>query len=342
MKPRTQPTTAPGLIPEAPAYPPIVDILATLGVPLSQRGHPNLREFVPNRFIPLAEATARGWSMYWSGDACLYGHQASRKVSNPNECTDCVRVREGKPAIYPKSRAQEFRSVTKPTKAEAAAPVIVTPAAPPELPASDQKFLAALDELRDFDAAATAVSTKRGLIEARVSSNEMFRKALTDLCERRGIAWTRTPDATAFQWTAETERQFARRFVDCGLLEQTRQELGISASDYHAHLAASSTFADAIEQSRPLARATLRERAMQDASRGNDRLARLMEADGEAGIFTDHFGNKVPYVNSEAAAQELQKILDEIDRDLHRQELLEEVCEQRTSTAAASHEDLTT
>jgi hypothetical protein len=148
MKPIPQKSTGPGLIPQAPeAYPAIADIPAELGVPLTQRGMPDLRGFVPNRFIPQAESRARGWSMFWEGAACRFGHQASRSLSNPNICTDCVRIKEGKPGLYPTSRAQEFREhVRKDPSAPAAVIQAPTPPVSPEPSAADQKFLAKLDD----------------------------------------------------------------------------------------------------------------------------------------------------------------------------------------------------
>lgn len=315
---------------------PTNDDLTELGVPVTQRGQPNLRDHVPKRFIPLAEAQAKGWSRYYDGGACRFGHQASRAVANPAECSDCVRVRAGKDPIYPKSRAQEFRSATKPTNAEkAAAPVIVAPPAPPEPSAADQKFLAKLDELRDFDVAAKAAGTTRGLIEARASSNPVFRAALDDLCERRQIPRTRAPDA-AFKWTLEIERQLVRRFVDTGLIAQSRDELGVSASDYQAHLRDSSDFASAISEAMPMARETLRERAVQAAAVGNDKLAKLIEEE-QGSVFIDVMGRRHAYLDPNGAREELTKLLASARKKLAQRQALERIAVER----GASNTDLT-
>jgi hypothetical protein len=79
----------------------IISAELELGVPVTQRGRPNLRDFVPMRFIERTEALARGWSRYWMGVECRAGHRASRAVYNPPECSDCLRVRSGKRPIYP-------------------------------------------------------------------------------------------------------------------------------------------------------------------------------------------------------------------------------------------------
>jgi hypothetical protein len=316
-----------------------------LGVSLSQRGQPKLRDEVPKRLISREESEARGWSLFYDASACRFGHQSAKSTSNLG-CTDCARLREGKPAIYPVSKAQEFRKATKPTKA-AAAPVVIQQPAAPELSAKDQSFLAHLDTLRDFDAAAKAAGTVRGLIEARASSYPLFRSALEDLCARRDIPWTRAVDPQAFVWTPATERQLVKRFIDTGLLEQARNELGIAASDYHAHLAASPEFAAAISGAEPTARQTLRERAIQAAERGNDRLAKILE-DEQQDMFVDPTGRRVSYINPEQCRAELTQLLADVKKMFDKEDQLRDVIRannaKRTGAVVAeanTNEDLT-
>ncbi len=270
-------------------YPPLDPNQAALelGVALTQRKHPNLRDQAPKRLVSKAEAEARGWSWYFDGGStCRYGHVAARRTANPNICSDCEKVAAGEEPIYGKSRTQKYyEKPRRPAKDQAAPVVIAAPAAPTPVEPSkkEQEFLAALDSVRDFDKAAEQTGFNRGLIEARASSNEVFRKALTDLCERRGIARTRAPDST-FTWTEEVERNLVRRFVDTGLLETARSECGVTASDYFAHLEKSPTFAAAIEAARPKAREVLRDRATQGAERGNVNLLKLLEEDEPTAI----------------------------------------------------------
>ena len=89
---------------------------------------------------------------------------------------------------------------------------------------------------------------------------------------------TRAPDETGVKWTEEFEKRFAMRLVDCGLVEQTRTELGVSASSYHAHLERSPSFASLVAAAEPLARHTLLDRATKEAAAGNDRLMKILEA----------------------------------------------------------------
>jgi hypothetical protein len=318
--------------------PPLDEITAELGVPVSQRGQPNLRDFVPKRLVTLEEAKTKGWSWHFEGNPCRYSHIAARRTSNPSICSDCDRLRATPPqepiygkskaqAFYPESRIKGNKDLTSPTSVAAA------PAAPLELPKKDQEFLAELDSLRDFDAAAAAVGTKRGLIEARVSSNEMFRKAIEDLCQRRGIAWSRAPDAEEFVWTAAIERALVRRWIDLGILAAARDELKIPASAYQDHMQRSTEFFALIEEARPRAKESLRERAVQDASRGNDRLAKLLEDDPEVGIFTDHMGRKVSRLNGTTAREALEKILDEARKALAKRDALKRIAMKRNTSA---------
>jgi hypothetical protein len=316
--------------------PPLDEITAELGVPVSQRGQPALQDHKPKRLVTREEAKDRGWAWYFDGSPCRYSHIAARRTANPSICSDCERVKAGEEPIYNKSKSQTFypESRIKGNKDLTSPSVIATaPAAPLELPKKDQEFLAQLDELRDFDAAALAVGTKRGLIEARVSSNEMFRKALEDLCSRRGIAWSRAPEAEDFKWTPTIERQLIRRYIDTGILHTAREEMKIPASDYQDHMQKSSAFYAMIEEAKPMAKATLRERAIQDAGKGNDRLAKLLEDDPEVGIFTDPSGRKVSYLNPSIARQEVQKILDEARKMLFKRDALKRIAMERNTAA---------
>jgi hypothetical protein len=263
---------------------------AELGVTLSQRLLPDLSAAAPKRLVQKAEAEARGWSWYFDGgSACRYGHVAARRTANPNICSDCERTKDGKEPIYGKSRVQKFYTEPRRKSKDPSAPVVIAaPSAPPaqvEPSKKEQEFLAALDETRDFDAAAQRTNFSRSQIEARASVNEVFRKALTDLCERRGIAWTRAPDSI-FTWSEEVEKNLVRRFVDTGLLETARNDCGIAASDFYSYLDRSPNFAAAIEAARPRARETLRDRAIQAADRGQDKLLKILEEDAPQSIAT--------------------------------------------------------
>jgi hypothetical protein len=242
--------------------------------------YPDLVNSLALRNLPKETAEAEGWPTFYMPEPCANGHTAARFVKN-SLCVDCWRVRQGRETIYPtaKNRTYYKQRDTAPALTATGAPVVIAPPSPPEPSKVEQKFLAALDESRDFDTAAAAVNWARGLVESRASSNPVFKAALTDLCTRRDIPWTRAADPETYRWTTEIEKAFSRRYVDCGLIEQTRSELGNSASDYHAHIAASPSFASLIAAAEPLARITLRDRATKEAAAGNDRLLKILEVD---------------------------------------------------------------
>lgn len=311
-----------------------------LGVQLTQKLQPNLRDFVPTRFVPETEAKARGWSMFYDGRACRFGHQAARYVSNDRRCSDCLRLKAGQEPIYPASRAQTFFSAEHAAKIRDSklgiTPVAAVqqpqPAAPREPSRKEQAFLEALAMTGEFDAAAQSAGMSRGQVEARASVDSVFKVALVDLCERHGIPWTRAADPKAFAWTAAIEKQFVDRFVDTGLLEQARTDLGISASVYQQHLTESPDFAGMVDAARPPARETLKERALHAADRGNDRLLKSLENDLEEDFVRMPDGSKVRRLgNPDAMRAEIEDVLNTIRKSLASKDRLREVCVARAA-----------
>lgn len=243
----------------------------------SGRQQPDLINSIALKTLTKEQAAAEQWTTYYVPQPCANGHVASRFVKNDG-CVSCWLVKQGREPLYPMAKNRTYYKQRTPDAVTATgAPVVIAAPTPPEPKPVEQKYLAALAELRDLDAAALAVGLTRGLVESRASSNPVFKAALEDLMSRLSIAWTRAPDAETYRWTSDIEKQFARRYVDCGLIEQTRSELGVSASDYHAHIAASANFSALIAAAEPLARLTLRDRATRAAESGNDRLLKLLQ-----------------------------------------------------------------
>lgn len=309
---------------------------AELGVQLTKALQPNLRDFVPSRFVPESEAKARGWSMFYDGRACRYGHQAAAYVSNSRRCSDCVRVKAGLEPIYPKSRAQEFFSAAHVEKIRDAKLGITPAAAQPQPPAAprepspkEQKFLESLALTGEFKSAAESAGMSRGQIEARASVDPTFKSALTDLCERLSIPWTNptvTESAKGFAWTDAIEKQLIRRYIDSGLIESARQELGISASDYQQRLTDNPDFAAAIDAARTPARETLKERALQAADRGNDRLLKALEDEADENFTRLPDGTKVRRLgNPDVMREEMAALLKTARENLAAKERLREV-----------------
>jgi hypothetical protein len=283
-------------------YPPVdlTQLAQELGVPVSQRMQPDFKAVVPSRFVTLAEAKVRGmaWCYDLSLGECRYGHHAARRTANVQICSDCERVKAGEAPIYGKSRANKH--YPEPRRKSASAPAATTapaaPAAPPEPSKKEQEFLAALDETRDFDQAAQRTNFSRSQIEARASVNEVFAKALNDLCDRRQIPRTRKV-AAGFPWTVDIERDLVRRWIDGGLLHLARDETGVSASEYFAHLEASPSFGAMIEAARPLATEALKDRSLHAAGTGNVKLLEYLTKNAEAD--TPLSGMTVEQMNAE-------------------------------------------
>ena len=266
--------------------------------------YPDLVNSLALRNLPKETAEAEGWPTFYMPEPCAHGHTSARFVKN-SLCVDCWRVRQGRDTIYPTAKNRTYYKQRDPSApvAAAGAPAPVAPSQP-ELKPVRQRFLAELAESRDIDAACAAVpGFTKGILQSALSTDPAFKTAFQDLTDRLGIA-TRAPDAETRNWTAELERAFTRLYVDCGLIEQTRSELGVSASDYHSRLAASPAFSALIAAAEPLARITLRDRATSAASSGNDRLLKLLQ---------DSEPESVANMNAAQLNAELEKLLARIE-----------------------------
>lgn len=300
---------------------------------------PDFVNSIALRNVTREDAAAAGWSCYYVPEPCRYGHVAARFTKN-TACVDCWRVKAGRDPLYPRAKDKKYYQIETPAQkaaaAVSAAPVIVAPAKPLEPSKKEQDFLAALAMTGDFDGAAQSVNMTRGQVEARASVDPVFKAALTDLCERQDIPWTRAP-STTFQWTPENEKQLASRFIDTGLLAQARTELGISASDYQTHLTDSPDFAAMIEEARAPARETLRERALHAAATGNDRLLKALE-DDPSDYLSMVGGQKVRRTGDPAEMRDqMTQLLTGLKRDLLARERLREVCVSRVAAIKPDH-----
>lgn len=253
-------------------------LLAELKVPMTQRGHPDLRNHVPARFVTLEEAAQNGWSLFYDGRACRFGHQSARAVSNVDRCTDCERVRSGKAPIYPQARHQNFHKLTAPPK-DAAAPVVIQQPAAPELSAADTRFLKAYVDHRDLALAAKAVGCTPSQILSRRTPGSLLDAAMskheTDLSipKYQPPPIARAPES--YNWTADIENHLIDLWIDGGLLQNALDQLAIRPSEFYKHVERSPTFASKVEQAKPLALQTARHRflASQD-----DKMIRVLES----------------------------------------------------------------
>ena len=256
----------------AQTYPPI-DITATLGVPLTQRGQPDFANHVPSRFIPIEEAQARGWSRFWDGRACRYGHQASRKTTNPNACSDCERQRAGEVPLYPQSRVQEFYEKPRRAAKDETAPLLIAPPAPkaPEPDAADQKFLTQYAALRDLEAAATACGTTPAQINSRRSHNAPLDSAMSKLESNLAIP-RYVPAPTDFEWTDDKRARLLEEYINSGNLAIARDAIKCTPSQLWRELDANQSFSAKLDAARVRAAQVFEEVAHAQALAGNDRL----------------------------------------------------------------------
>lgn len=235
------------------------------------------------RLLPKDMAEAEGWPTFADGAPCANGH-VSPKFCKNSLCVDCWRVRQKRETIHPRAKDKKYYKQRDPAALTAnGAPVVIAPSPSAEPSKGEEKLFAAIAEHRDIDAGCAAVGWTRAEFEARRASSDVFRKAAEDLIARLDIKQTRAPDPEdESKWTPTFERQFAKRLIDCGLVEQVRQEFKVSASDYQDRLEKSTTFSDLIESAQPLADATLYERSLQAAATGNDKLLKILNDAAEA------------------------------------------------------------
>src|ERR1700733_9170223 len=187
--------------------------------------YPDLVNSLALRNLPKETAEAEGWPTFYMPEPCANGHTAARFVKN-GLCVDCWRVRQGRDTIYPTAKTRTYYKQRETAAVAGGAPASApaAPAAPaaPELSKPKQRFLAELAESRDIDAACAAVpGFTRGILESSLSTDPAFKTAFQDLTDRLSIA-TRAPDEERVKWTPDFEKAFCRRYVDCGLIEQTR------------------------------------------------------------------------------------------------------------------------
>lgn len=257
-------------------------ILKELSVPVTQRGMPNMKDYPASRFVTKSEAEAHEWSWYRDGSSCRCGHTGCFQVSNPSICSECLRVRDGKPLVYGLAKHQEFtkagsgRKPKAPTATLSDGTPVIFAAAPsaanaPEPDVKDRKFLESLAEVRDFTAAAKAAGTTVALIQSRISCNKIFGAAVNDLTERLGIAH---PVAVSGErkLTPDERKTFCRAWVDTGSLSRARASIGISASQMHDELERVPEFKDMFEDAAPKAARSLDDMAVDLSLAGNDKL----------------------------------------------------------------------
>ena len=266
-----------------------IDVLTELGLPTTQRGMPNFRDHVPKRFVTQEEAQARGWSMFWTGAACRYGHQAARKTANPNACSDCDREKRSQTPIYPRARNQQFyESPRRPPKVAplavatpsipnaSPAPIVVmqqpAPAPkPPEVDQTDRAFLTAYAELRDIEAAAIACGCTAAQINSRRSHAKPLDEAMSKLEAELAIP-KYVPAPTDFEWDEDKRARLLEAYIDSGNLAIARDAIKCTPSNLWREIDVNPRFSAQLDAARVRAAQVFEEVAHAQALAGNDRL----------------------------------------------------------------------
>ena len=266
--------------PERPVQPLTEAEMAQIA-PLSKRGQPDLYNFMPTRMVPLSEAEARGWSMYYEGQQCRYGHYAPRYTSNANLCIDCHRIKRGKqpmgssgPVIVDRFMVAKAGNPKKKGDDDddgrnAVGATTATRKIEPDI--REKHFLTAYAETRNFADACDAVRMSQGQVHMRLSTSEVFKRACVDL-ETRLQLKRPVPDAAEFDWDEDKRVKFLTVFVDTGDIAMARDAIGLTPSQMHKELEVNQDFATRYEQAAALAHNVLEERAIQLALSGNDKL----------------------------------------------------------------------
>jgi hypothetical protein len=94
-----------------------------------------------------------------------------------------------------------------------------------------------------------------------------------------GATWTvgaSGPTGPTVEWTAELRALFIETYVNSGDIAEARDRVGVTPSQLNRELESNADFTAAVAEARPKATAALRERAIQMALAGNDKLLPLV------------------------------------------------------------------
>ena len=245
--------------------------------PLTDDGVPDFYNYLPTRFVPLPEAQSRGWSLFYDGRQCRYGHIAPRYVSNVNLCVDCKRIKAGKQPIGGKAGGTpQDRIYTKkaPAPGTATSPTLM-PVRPLEPDASEKKFLVAYADQKDFDTAAKAAGLTSAQVHARLSMSEVFRRATNDLEDRLFIKQT-VPDPVDFAWDDDKRTKLVTVYIDTGDLVVARDSIRVTPSEFYKERERNPEFEAMLRTAEPLSNKVFEETAASLARQGNDKLLTLV------------------------------------------------------------------
>lgn len=253
--------------------------------PLNKDGRPDMYNHVPTRLVTQAEALARGWKHFYTGEVCGYGHKSTWFANNDRMCVDCHRVRKGRLPMGGRGEAEytshgkhgtysQRDSVAKEAEAVFGEPVL----RPPEPDPLEKRFLKAYAEHKDFQAAAQELGKSIADFQARLSYSKTFRDAVAFLEEQYGLSHTASLTED-FDWTDDKRVVFFRAWINTGDLAAALSAIGCSNWAYETELQDNSEFAAAVDEMKPWALKVMDREAITRAYKGDSRLLqRIMEA----------------------------------------------------------------
>lgn len=240
-------------------------------------GKPDLYNHMPTRFVPQDEAKARGWTFFYVGESCRWGHQAPRYVSNPRMCVDCHRTRDGRPVIGAKGNkeyAGSLKPYSQPSRAPGAvsaggiAPAMSRSAEPDAL---EKRFLTEYARLKSFAAAANECGRHESEFLGRLSYNKVFREAVHTLENDNGLSRTASLDED-FEWTDDKRVVLMRLYINTGDLAQAMKGIGLTNYHYEKELEENPEFRADMERAEELAWRQVDRQAISGALAGDSRL----------------------------------------------------------------------
>lgn len=244
--------------------------------PINSEGLPDLYNYMPTRFVPRAEAKARGWQFFFEGTPCRYGHTAPRYVSNERQCVDCKREKAGKVAIGGKT-AGEWKPAPR-KQPEIPAPGVlplVGQSRAPEPDRQEKAFIEQLAVLRDFDKAAAAINQSPAVMMARLSWSVPFRQAVAELEQRYGIPRT-VPQDGPFEWDEDKRARLLEVWVNTGDIATALDAIRVTPAEFFREAQRNQGFAAKLDAAEVLAVKALEWRAKQLALAGNDKLLTMV------------------------------------------------------------------
>jgi hypothetical protein len=247
-------------------------------------GRPDMYHHQPTRFVSLAEAKARGWKHFWTGEICVTGHRAARYVANPSECVDCKRIEQGKLPVYgkgvPELEAARRRNYTQKNTQSLVGP--------PQPTTAEKRFLEKYAELKDFALAAEAVGRTEPEFLAILSWNTLFRESVNRLEESLGI--TRTQELTdEFDWTNDKRRSFLIMYANTADMTKSLRAVGATNVQFHKELTENDEFQREFDNAAQIARSVFDHAASAAAAKGDMKMLGRVAAN----YFPEKFGESL-------------------------------------------------